>query len=227
MARPFVYVNMAMTADGKTTSARREYPRFTSPGDRVHMDRLRAEADALLVGAGTMRSDNPALHVRTDEMREHRRSLGKPAGLTRVLVTASGRIDPDSRFFDDSKGAPDCVIATVESLPPARIDALAERAEVWKLGRERVDLPALLERLHARGVARLLLEGGGELNWAFLRDDLIDELHVTIAPVLLGGREAPTLLEGEGLAMRAQRKLRLEELHREGGELYCRYSVER
>jgi 2,5-diamino-6-(ribosylamino)-4(3H)-pyrimidinone 5'-phosphate reductase len=160
-------------------------------------------------------------------MREHRRSLGKPVGLTRVLVTASGRIDPDSRFFDDSNGAPDRIIATVESLPEERIGSLAGRAEVWRLGRERVDLLALLERLHQRGVERLLLEGGGELNWAFLRDDLIDELHVTIAPVLLGGRAAPTLLEGEGLAMRAQRKLQLEELHREGDELYCRYSVKR
>jgi riboflavin-specific deaminase-like protein len=191
------------------------------------MDRLRAEADELLIGAGTMRADNPALHVRTDEMRDYRRSLGKPAALTRVLVTTGGRVDPASRFFDDSNGGADCIIATVDELPEARLAELAGRAEVWQLGRKRVDLPALLERLHARGIARLLLEGGGELNWAFLRENLIDELHVTIAPVLLGGREAPTLLEGEGLAMRARRKLRLEELHREGDELYCRYSVER
>ena len=75
MPRPFVYVNMAMSADGKITSARREYPRFTSEPDRRNMDRLRAEADAMLVGAGTVRADNPTWHVRTEAMREHRRSL--------------------------------------------------------------------------------------------------------------------------------------------------------
>ena len=100
-------------------------------------------------------------------------------------------------------------------------------AEIWKIGRGRVDLPELLRRLADRGVERLLVEGGGELNWALLCDDLVDELHVTIAPALLGGRAAPTLLGGEGFPMKMQRRLRLEQLVREGDELFCRYTVER
>jgi 2,5-diamino-6-(ribosylamino)-4(3H)-pyrimidinone 5'-phosphate reductase len=227
MSRPFVYIDMAMTADGKITSAAREYPRFTSEHDRRHMDRLRAEADAILVGAQTVRADDPALHVRTAEARQYRRSLGKRSGLLRVLVTASCRVDRSSRFFDDTDDGAGRIVATVEDLPDERHAALAARAEIWKVGRDAVDLTALLGRLAERGVERLLVEGGGELNWAFLRDDLVDELHVTIAPALLGGRDAPTILEGDGFSMASRRSLRLEDVRREGDELFCRYIVVR
>ena len=225
MERPFVYVNMASTVDGKITSAKREYPRFTSTHDRETMDRLRAEADAILVGAGTARADNPPLHVRTDEMRAYRRSLGKPESLDRVLVSASLDIEPDSRFFEDDGGAR--IVATVEDAPADRLAVLETRAEVWRLGLGRVDLPELLRRLEDRGVRRLLVEGGGELNWAFLEQDLIDELYVTIAPRLLGGRDAPTLLEGRGLDMAGQRRLKLIDVRREQDELYCRWAIVR
>ena len=225
MERPFVYVNMAATVDGKITSADREYPRLTSTHDRETMDRLRAEADAILVGAGTARADNPALHVRSEEMRSYRRSLGKPESLDRVLVSASLDFGRDSRFFADDGGTR--IVATVDGAPAERLAALEGRAEVWRLGSERVDLVELLQRLESRGVERLLVEGGGELNWAFLEQDLIDELYVTIAPCLLGGRDAPTLLEGRGLKMAGQTRLKLIDLHREQDELYCRWAVVR
>lgn len=225
MSRPFVYINMAATVDGKITSAAREYPRFTSDNDRREMDRLRAEADAILIGARSLRADDPPLHVRSDEMRAHRRSLGKPEGLLRVIVTASGRLDPASRFFDETDEGAGRVIATVEDAPDEPLAAVSARAEIWKIGRGEVDLKELLRRLAERGVERLLVEGGGELNWAFVRDDLVDEVYVTIAPALLGGRDAPSLLEGDGLSMQSQRRLRLEDVRREGDELFCRYTV--
>jgi len=226
MDRPFAYINMAMTADGKITSAEREYPRFTSAFDCENMDRLRAEADAIVVGAGTLRADNPSLQVRGEAMREYRRSLGKSEPLVWVLVSAGVRVDKRSRFFVEAEaGQP--ILATVEDVPAEALADLPATLEVWKLGRGRVDLHAMLRRLKQRGVGRLLVEGGGELNWSFIESDLVDELYVTIAPALLGGREAPTLLEGPGLSMQRQRALRLLELHREGDELYCRYAVVR
>jgi 2,5-diamino-6-(ribosylamino)-4(3H)-pyrimidinone 5'-phosphate reductase len=220
--RPFVSINMAMTVDGKITSAAREYPTFTSPHDRRNMDRLRAEADVLVVGAGTVRADDPPLHVRDPALRAYRRSLGKGEGLDRVLVTASARLDPGSRFLDDAGGGAR-IVATVERAPGLEVQALERRAEVWRLGVERVDLGALLARLHERGARRVLVEGGAELNWALIREDLVDELYVTIAPALLGGRDAPTIVGGEGFAMAARRPLRLLDLRREGDELYCRF----
>ena len=226
MERPFVYINMAMTVDGKITSAGREHPRLTTRHDRARMDRLRAEADAIVVGARTVRSDDPNLHVRGQKARAYRRSLGKHAGLLKIIVTAGCGLDPEGRFFSDSDGG-GLIVATVEEAPAERLRAFEGRAEVWLLGKQRVDLKLLLNRLADRGVERLLVEGGGELNWELLRDDLVDELYVTIAPRLLGGRDAPTLLEGSGLSMGDQRRLRLLELDRQGDELYCRYAVER
>ncbi len=225
MERPFVCMNMAMTVDGKITSSAREYPTFTSETDRKTMDRLRAEADAVLLGAGTLRADDPPLMVRDPEMQELRRSLGKPEGLLAILVTASGRVDRASRFFADSTGIRGRIVATVEQAPCETLGPLEGLAEVWRVGRSAVDLPELLRRLKARGVDRLLVEGGGELNWGFVRDDLLDELYVTVAPSLLGGRAAPTLLEGEGLEMAARRRLRLVDLTRAGDEIFCRYAV--
>jgi 2,5-diamino-6-(ribosylamino)-4(3H)-pyrimidinone 5'-phosphate reductase len=223
--RPFVYINMAMTADGKITSASREYPKFTSAHDKKTMDRLRAEADAVLVGAGTLRADDPPLHVRDAEMREYRRSLGKPEDLARIAVSSSLDLDPGLRFF--RKGSEPRIVATVEEAPEQRARSLAGVAEVWRVGRGRVDFRELLARLRARGVERLLVEGGGELNWELVERDLLDELYVTIAPCLLGGRDAPTLLEGDGLTMGAQVRLRLAAVDRHGDELFCRYEVAR
>lgn len=227
MNRPFVYMNMAMSADGKITSAAREYPKFTSDADRTTMDRLRSEADAVLVGAGTLRADDPPLHIRDPEMQARRAALGKPPGLLAVVVTARVEIDPEAAFLRDHPGISGRILATVEDADPARVAALASRAEVWKLGRGRVELAQLLQRLHARGVERLLVEGGGETNWGFVHEDLLDELHVTLAPTLLGGRDAPTLLEGAGFAMAQRRRLRLLEANVVGDEIYCRWAVVR
>jgi 2,5-diamino-6-(ribosylamino)-4(3H)-pyrimidinone 5'-phosphate reductase len=224
--RPFVTVNMAMSADGKITSSRREYAEFTSRLDKRTMDRLRAEADAVLLGAGTVRADDPPLQIRDPEMKAHRQSLGKPSALLTVVVTASLRLDPGSRFF--RKGDPGSrIVATVEDAPAERRAAFAEHATVWTVGRGRVDVVELLRRLKAQGVERLLVEGGGETNWSFFEHDAIDEMYVTLAPCLFGGREAPTPVEGEGVSMAQRRRLRLVSAEPVEGEVFLRYAVER
>ena len=128
MQRPFVSINMATSVDGKITSAAREYPRMTSRFDRDRMDKLRAESDAVLVGAGTMRSDEPKLHVRSPEMQRHRLSLGKTGGLLKILVTASLDLPTSSRFSEDADGG-GLLIATVEGAPAERV----ARAEAQRM----------------------------------------------------------------------------------------------
>ncbi len=190
------------------------------------MDRLRAGADALMVAAGTVRADNPAFHVRTKSIREQREAAGRPQGPHRVVVSASAEIPDDSRFFDAEHGGASILVTTEKTAAEVR-DRFEGRAEVWGLGRGSVDLAATLAALRQRGVERLLVEGGGELNWALFDLDLVDELFVTVAPSLLGGKTAPTLLGGSGWPMRRQRRLRLLELDRDGDEIFCRYAVER
>ncbi len=224
--RPFVFVNMAMSADGKITTAARETPRMTSRRDRDTMDRLRAEADAILIGAGTLRADHPKLHVRAESMRRRRRELGRTRGLLKVVVTASGDVDPASRSLEDPDSG-GILIVTTESAAHRNLDALADRGRVWRLGATRVDLSALLGKLAAEGVERLLVEGGGELNAQLFEDDLVDELYLTVAPAILGGRDAPTPVEGHGFTMAGRRRLALVSVERDGDELYTRWSVER
>lgn len=218
--RPFVFVNMAMTIDGKITSASREQPGFASGEDRIRMDRLRASADALLVAAGTVRADNPAWHVRTESER-------RGDAPHRLLVSSGADIPEGSRFFNDRYGGKS-ILATTESADDESLETLRRRGvDIWSLGSERVDLESLLARCSAEGIERLLVEGGGELNWQLFEGDWVDELNVTVTPRLLGGRDAPTLLEGDGWSMAQQRRLQLEQVDRVGDELFCRYRVDR
>ena len=125
---------------------------------------------------------------------------------------------PDTEFGGKS------ILVTVDGTDTQRFEG---RCEVWRIGNERVDLSATLQRLATAGVGRLLVEGGGEFNWQLLRDDLVDEINLTLAPALLGGRDAPTWLEGSGWTMKQQRRLRLQSIERLGDELYLRYLVDR
>ncbi|MEK7704137.1 MAG: dihydrofolate reductase family protein [Myxococcota bacterium] len=224
MTRPHIVINMASSVDGKITSAAREYPRLTSRRDKLLMDRIRAESDAVVIGAGTLRADDPPLQVRDAAMRAHRLQHGKATPLMCVLVSRRLEVSPEARFFADNAGAR-LVIATCASAPAAKIARLSDRAEIWQLGETTVDLTQLVARLHAEGVARLLVEGGGELNWGFVAAGLVDEIYLTLAPTLLGGRDAPTLLEGEGLTMAEQQRLELIDVRAEDSEVFLHYRV--
>lgn len=224
LERPFVCTNMAITLDGKITSAYREHPRFTSPRDRQTMDMLRAEVDAVLVGAGTLRSDDPLMHVRDPRAQEIRRASGRPEHILNIVVSQSLNLSQEARFFNNPHTRP--LVVTSQASDPS---VLQERGvDVWQVGQKAVDWPLLCQRLYRElGVRRLLVEGGGDIAWHFLKHDLLDEINVTIAPTLLGGAKAPTLIDGAGLVMSEQRRLKLVASEVIDDEIYCRYSVKR
>lgn len=178
--RPTVTVNCAASIDGKIAVRLRRQTRLSSSEDLERLKALRAGADAILVGVGTVMADDPGLLA----------PLGSGKRPLRIVLDSKGRTPPTARVLD---GRAPTLIVTAE---PS--SATFPNAEVLRLGRGRVDLGALLDELGRRGVARLLVEGGGEVIHSFLAARMADELFVFVADLVLGGRDAPTLADGEG-----------------------------
>lgn len=219
--RPFVLVNMAMTADGKIATADRRIHTFGSRRDLAHLYELRATADAVLCGARTASAD-VTLGPGGLKYRRLRLRRGLAEFPLRVVVSGAGSLDPGLPLFAQ-RFSPILVLTTKRAGARRwrRLAAVAD--EVVVAGEREVNFTAVLAHLaEHRGVRRLLCEGGGELNDALFRADLVDELHLTICPFVFGGRAAPTLADGRGLARLADaRRFRLTRRRRVGEELFC------
>src|SRR3954470_15921812 len=221
--RPFVTMNVAESADGKIAPVDGGKVNFGSVEDRVQMESLRAEADGVLIGGGTLRTEDPPLLIRDPSVRERRRSArGTPhprnitvcSSLPPHLASMSFFLNPETEKL----------VFTTERTPRALIEAAAGLAKVEIVPLDpsgRVDLVEVVRRLVPLGVRHLLLEGGGELNFSMLRAGLVDEVYLTVCPFLFGGRTAPTPLGGEGFPRDGVRKLALRS-HRVGttGEVF-------
>lgn len=190
-----VSVNAAMSADGKLSSRRREQIRISGEGDFARVDRLRAEADAVVVGVGTVLADDPSL-VRHDET--HRASFKNAESRppARVVVDSNCRTPADA---DVLAGAPETYVLTSEVASEDRRRTLrAAGAELLAAGETRVDLSAAFSALEDNGIDRTMVEGGGELIFSLFESGLVDELSVYVGSLVIGGRDAPTLADGEG-----------------------------
>ena len=223
MARPCVFVNMAVTLDGKIAAADRDSFALGSGADRREMDRLRAEADIVLWGGQTLRSARGPARVRDPGLAASREASGRPAQPANGVVTASGDISIGLKWFE-APGIARFVFTGAAGAPAAR-QAARGRAEVVVLDEGEVSASALLDALAQRGMEKVLLEGGGGLHWMFAREGLLDVLHVTLTPWLAGGASAPTLLDGAGFPAGQFLRLKLEEVREEGEEMFLRYRV--
>ena len=205
-----------MSADGKLSDRTRSQVALSCAEDFDRVDRLRAESDAILVGVGTVIADDPYLTVKDDDLREEN---GNP---TRVVLDSRARTPEGAAVLDDA--AP-TVVAVTEAAPDGRLDALSERAAVLVTPTEdgRVDPRPLLDELDDRGVERLMVEGGGEVVASFLDAGLVDEVYVYIAPLFVGGRDAPTLVDGEGFVDHVDATLR--DAERLGEGVILRYVI--
>lgn len=227
-ALPFVFVNMAMTADGKIATTNRAVSSFGSSRDLAHLYELRATADAVMCGAQTASAPEIHLGPGGERYRRLRRRRGLAEYNLRVLVTGSGALDPAAPVFA-KRFSPIVVLTTARAGQRQRDRLLAVADEVVVCGERELDFRAALAHLRSHwGVRRLLCEGGGELNDALFRAGLVQELHLTICPFVFGGRQAPTIADGVGAARLAEAAaFRLKSRRRVGDELFCVYTAAR
>ena len=182
--RPAVWVNCAASADGRLAYAGGRPARLSSPEDLRRVQQLRANADAILVGVGTVVKDDPSLRVHWD-------LLGLPAGRTptRIIVDSSGRTPAGARVLDGS-------IPTIMATSERCTRTFSPPTQTIVVGRTSVDLTQLFVRLHELGIRRLMVEGGAEILSSVLRGGLFDRFTVYYAPTIVGGSTAPPVASG-------------------------------
>lgn len=189
MPRPRVTLKLATSLDGRIATAAGESQWITSEGSRAEVQRLRAAHDAVLVGAETVRKDNPSLLARTEPA-----PAKQPA---RVVVTTRLEIPPDAKMFADIATAP-VIVFCVPRASPARhaiIEAMGARIEPVETGPGGVDMAAVLERLSGLGFGSVLVEGGGRIAASLIDIGVVDRIEWFRAPIVLGGEGRPALAD--------------------------------
>jgi riboflavin-specific deaminase-like protein len=227
-ALPFVFLNVATTADGKLAPASRHFIPFTTQRDQQHLLELRATADAVMSGARTVDLSRVKLGPGGAGYRQQRLRRGLTEYNLRVVVSGSGSLNPRAEIFRH-RFSP-IIILTTARASTARLARLRNLADAVQICGERdIDFRHALGWLRREwNVKRLLCEGGGEINAGLLEARLVDEVHLTLAPVIFGGRDAPTLSDGRGFPTLADAaRLRLRSRERVGDELYLVYGVVR
>jgi 2,5-diamino-6-(ribosylamino)-4(3H)-pyrimidinone 5'-phosphate reductase len=224
--RPRVLVNFATSIDGKISLSpglrKGSFTMSRHHEDHRRMRKIRSSADAILIGAGNLRSDNPKLALAQDE-RIRRRALGEREPY-RIVVTRRGEgVRPDRKMFDPKLGG-DSIVIHSEQMPRETREALGEVATLVALGDQSVDIIRMLDWFGEElGVHTLLCEGGGVLVGDLFRARAVDELYLTLVPRILGGTDAPTLAEGRGFMPDDIPDARLAVVDRVGDELFLRY----
>ncbi|HEV7923923.1 MAG TPA: dihydrofolate reductase family protein [Verrucomicrobiae bacterium] len=219
-----MFLNAAMTADGKLAPASRHFEAFGGPRDYRHLLELRATADAVMAGARTVDLDRVNMGPGAVKYRRARLRRGLAEYNLRIIVSGSGTIDPEADIFRH-RFSP-IIILTSDRASLAKLRRLRTLADEVKVcGKSEIDFPAALRWLRAKWkVKRLLCEGGGEVNGAMFQAGLVDEVHVTLCPLIFGGRNAPTLADGAGVQRLAQAaRLRLVSMKHNGDGLFLIY----
>jgi riboflavin-specific deaminase-like protein len=211
----FVFTNLATSIDGKIAARDRGTFLLGTPEDRRLMQVLRAQSDVVLFGASTLRTHRKPCIVRGPAANG---LAQQPANA--VVSTRLAGVNPGWAFFRapgfrrilfvDAK--------TAKTRDLARFERTCEIVPLRKPGG-----PSIVRALEARGFRRLLVEGGGEVMWDFVGHDLVDEFYVTLTPWAIGGREAPTMIDGRGFSSRKALPLKLKDCRRVGDELYLVY----
>ncbi|WP_328770576.1 dihydrofolate reductase family protein [Streptomyces sp. NBC_00286] len=221
MPHPYVLLSAAVSLDGYLDDTGPERLRLSGPADFDRVDEVRAHSDAILVGAGTLRADNPRLLVNSAERRAARVADGRPEYPLKVTVSGRGDLDPALNFW--STGGEKVVYTTDQGATKANAALRGLGVDVVPVGPE-LDWPAVLEHLHdVRGVRRLMVEGGGRVHTQLLQEGLADELQLALAPLLVGQPDAPRMFGPGGYPGGVRNRMRLVETRPVGDVVLMRY----
>ena len=223
--KPYVFLNGAMTLDGKIAS-KIGSSNISGEEDLIRVHQIRKEVDAIMVGIGTVLSDNPRLTA-------YRVSSDKKDNPIRIVVDNKARTPFDYKVLnDDAK-----TIVAVSNLcneknnncdkdAVKRAKELSKKVEIFYSSKDYIDLKELMIYLYNKGIRTVLLEGGSTLNFSMIKDNLIDEIRVCIAPMIIGGKEAKTFCDGEGFdLMEDSVKLQLVKSYSLGKDFILEYKV--
>ncbi|WP_406336360.1 RibD family protein [Streptomyces zaomyceticus] len=219
MPRPYVLLSVATSVDGYIDDASPDRLLLSNSEDFDRVDQVRAESDAILIGAGTLRADNPRLLVNSDQRRSDRVARGLPEYPLKVTISGSGDLDPEAKFWHHGGAKVAYTTDAGEEKLRARLDGLAG---VVSLGVD-VDFDALLDDLGERGVKKLMVEGGGSIHTAFLSQGLVDEIHLAVAPLIVGDAAAPRFLSPATYPGGSTRRMTLAEARTIGDVVLLRY----
>ena len=197
--RPYVVINIAMSADGKISTRERRQVRISGAQDFTRVDRLKAGCDAVMVGIGTVLADDPSLTVKSEECRKYRRKQGWDDHPVRVVIDSSGRIPPEASILHKGEGKR--VVAVSKRADATKISLLEKKATVIVAGEDEVDLCALMNELGAMGIHRVMVEGGGTLIAGLIEAGLVNEIFTFIGNIIIGGKDSPTFADGEGFIL--------------------------
>lgn len=230
---------LAMSVDGKIADVTRAKARFSSQVDVAHLEKQIALADAILFGAGTLRAYGTTLRVSDPKLLQQRIQAGQPPQPFNIVVTQSGQLNPECRFFQQS--VPRWLVTTAGALywqqyqqkrTSKEINARDcpqefERILVFDTNSARIDLNATLQHLTTLGIIRLAVLGGGTLIASMVEADLIDEFWLTVCPLILGGSTAPSPVDGKGFLAQLAPRLQLLEVLTVEQEVFLHYRRQR
>ena len=200
--KPYVILNAAMTLDGKIAT-KTGSSEISGPEDLERVHEIRKKADGIMVGIGTVLADDPRLTV-------HKIPSSKSDNPIRVVVDNKARTPIDFRILNDDAGA----------------KAISQKADVFYSSKTPVDLVEFMDYLYSKGIKTLMLEGGATLNFSMIKDNLIDEVRICIAPMIAGGKDAKTFFDGEGFDyMKDAVKLELVKSYSCGKDFVMEYKV--
>ena len=213
-SRPNVILSAAVSIDGKIAT-RTGDSRLSSKRDKIRVHKLRSKVDAILVGINTVLLDDPILTVR----------YAKGKNPVRVVLDSRGTISSKSRILKTCSKIP-TIIAVSKTATRKNIKRLNKHPiEILITGDKKINVKKLLKFLLRKKIKRILLEGGGTINWEFINQGLIDEIIITITPFLVGGKDSISLVEGQGFdKISKSKKFKLRKIIRMGNELVLHYT---